>query len=51
MQYGYGDHYRQTAYDLLVKKGLEKESDRFNHAKNREEFYFTVEDVRRKRDL
>jgi len=51
MQYGYGDHYRQTAYFELVKMGLVKEEDYNNHALNRERFIYEVVDVQRKRDL
>jgi len=51
MQYGYGDHYRQTAYFELVKLGLAKEEDYNNHALNRERFIYEVVEVQRKRDL
>lgn len=51
MVYGYGDQWRHTAFDYLVKKGKMKESDRFNHEKNAKDFYFDDSDVQRKRDL
>ena len=50
MTYGYGDQYRHTAYDWLVKKKLVKEKDRSNHALNRKRFLYIVKDVL-KRDL
>lgn len=49
--YGYNDQYRQTAIDHLIKEGLFKEKDRFNHELIRKIFYFTVTDVNRKKDL
>ena|SRR3990167_911001 len=38
--YGYGEQYKQTAYDRLIKLGLAKEEDRHNHDLNRERFIF-----------
>ena len=49
--YGYGDAYRQTAYNLLLKAGLVKEDDRHNHDLNRERFYYTVSDNHPQREL
>ena len=49
--YGYGDQYKQTAYDELIKLKLVKESDRFNHDLNRKRFFYYVHDVTRKKDL
>ena len=49
--YGYDDQYRQTAFDELIKMGLWKEEDRFNHNLVREQIYFNVTDVPRKKDL
>ena len=51
MVYGYGEQYRHTAYDGLIKKGLFKNKDRFNHELIRDMFYFNCTDVSRKRDL
>ena len=49
--YGYGDQYRHTAYDKLIKMGKVKEEDRFNHELNRRRFIYRVTDVNRKKDL
>lgn len=50
--YGYGDQWRQTAYDGLVELKLVDAKDRFNHEKNRKRFiYVGGEYVNRKRDL
>lgn len=49
--YGYDDAYRQTAFDFLIKGGLLKESDRFNHKLIKDIIYFNVVDVPRKKDL
>ena len=49
--YGYDDQYRQTAYDILIKKGLVNEKDRLNHTLNRERFIYSCVDVNRKKDL
>lgn len=49
--YGYGDQYKHTAIDYLIKIGALKESDRFNHELLRQEFYFNVCNVSRKKDL
>lgn len=51
MTYGYDDQYRHTAMDWLIKQGLWKEEDRFNHELVRNTFYFNVNDVNRKKDL
>jgi hypothetical protein len=50
-RYGYGDQWKHTAYDELIKKGYVKEKDRFNHELNRKRFIYTVTDVQRKKDL
>lgn len=50
--YGYGDQWRQTAYDELKKQGKAKEDDRFNHEMNRKRFiYIDSGYVTRKKDL
>lgn len=51
MTYGYGDQYKHTAYDELIRLGLAKEEDRFNHELNRKRFRYECFDVSRKRDL
>lgn len=51
MVYGYGEQWRDTAYDVLKEKGKVKEEDRFNHALNRKRFIYRQTDVDRKRDL
>lgn len=48
--YGYGDHYKQTAKDLIVKAEWEKEED-LTHDFVRNTIYFTVADVRTQREL
>ena len=49
--YGYGDQYRQTALDALIKKGKIKEADRFNHEYIRKTIYFAPPSDGRKRDM
>lgn len=49
--YGYGEHWKQTAYEELTKLGLVEKKDRFNHALNQERFICEVLDVPRQRDL
>ena len=51
--YGYGEHYRQTAAEMLIKAGYFKSWEEFNDAtrNQRDKFYFTVCDVSRERDL
>lgn len=51
MVYGYGNQYEHTAKDYLIKKGKMKETDRFNHEKNRKDIYFDVADVEKRKDL
>jgi len=51
MEYGYGDQWKQTAYEELMKLGLATKEDRFNHELNRERFLFVDSDVTRKKDL
>jgi len=46
--YGYGDHWKQTAYDILVSMEFVTEADRSNHNLNRERFTYSVTDGRRK---
>jgi len=53
--YGYGDTYRQTAFEMLQNKGY-FEGMEYNEfcqfqRDNREKFYFTVSDVTREKDL
>jgi len=49
--YGYGDQYRMTAIDALVKRKLLKESDRFNHNLIRKTIHFAAPSDGRKRDM
>ena len=49
--YGYGSQYEQTAYDELIKLGLVKEEDRFNHDLNRQRFIFRKQENMLKRDI
>jgi len=49
--YGYGDQWRHTAIDGLIRFGIFKEEDRFNHELIREQFYFNVNENALKRDL
>ena len=49
--YGYGEQYRHTAIDGLIKLGLFKEADRFNHDLISEMIFFTVNENALKRDL
>ena len=51
LTYGYGEQYRHTAIDGLIKLGLLKEEDRFNHNLLREILYFSVNENALKRDL
>lgn len=51
MVYGYGDQWKDTAYDELIKLKLVKEADRNNHKKNHNRFIYLCSDVTRKRDL
>jgi len=51
LTYGYGDQYRHTAYDWLVKNGYVQEVDRNDHDLNRNRFIYVVQDVQRKKDL
>jgi len=64
-QYGYGDHYQQTAYDILKKKraikvkqgrlssGMDEGYYNFiqMQRRNRKNFLFSVSDVERRKDL
>lgn len=38
--YGYGDQYRQTAYNMLLELGLVEQADQHNHELNRGRFLF-----------
>ena len=49
--YGYGEQYRHTAIDGLIKLGLFKEEDRSNHELIRELMFFTVNENCLKREL
>ncbi len=49
--YGYGDQYRHTAIDYLVKKKLIKEADRFNHEYIRKTIHFSPPTDGLKRDM
>lgn len=49
--YGYDEAWKQTAYEWLVKKGLAKEEDRWNHELNRKRFIFVDSGYGLKRDL
>jgi len=49
--YGYGEQWKQTAYDEMKKEGLVKEEDRNNHELNRNRFVYRQTDVTRKKDL
>jgi hypothetical protein len=51
MRYGYGDQWKQSAYDELKKSGLVKEHDRFNHELNGKRFIYSETEVQRKKDL
>ncbi len=49
--YGYGEHWKHTAFDELIKLKLVKEADRHNHELNRRRFIYTCADVAFKGDL
>ncbi len=49
--YGYGDAYRQTALDGLIKLGLFKKEDRSNHELIRNTIFFMCSEVRREKEL
>lgn len=49
--YGYGDQYRHTAIDALVKKKLLKADDRFNHELIRKTIHFSPPSDGRKSDM
>ena len=51
MTYGYGEQWKHTAYDELIKLKLVKDKDRFNHELNSKRFIYIVSDVNRKKDL
>lgn len=63
-EYGYGDAYKDTAFNILKENGYFNTEERFNNGmsigrwnfqefarNNREKVYFDVVDVNRKRDL
>lgn len=49
--YGYGEQYKHTAIDGLIKLNLFNEKDRFNHDLIRELFYFNINENCKKREL
>ena len=51
LTYGYGEQWRHTAIDGLIKMGLFAEKDRHNHDLIRDIFYFTCQENCLKRDL
>jgi hypothetical protein len=51
IEYGYGEQYKYTAYNYLIKKGLVKQEDRFNHDLNRTRFIYRKQENCLKRDL
>ena len=48
--YGYGDHYKQTAYEMMVKQGYSTDQSLNDFWKNNSVYYHVVE-VSRKKDL
>ena len=48
--YGYGDHYKQTAYEMMVKQGYSTNQSPSDFWKNNSIYYHVME-VSRKRDL
>ena len=48
--YGYGDHYKQTAYEMMVKQGYSTDQSLNDFWKNNSIHYHVVE-VSRRRDL
>ena len=48
--YGYGDHYKQTAYAMMVKHGYSTDPSPLEFRKNNSVHYHVVE-VPRKKDL
>jgi len=51
MTYGYGEQWKQTGYDMLIKKGLMKKKDRFNHDLKRQKFVFVNSGFGLQRDI
>ncbi len=49
--YGYGDHWKQTALEALIRKGVLAREDMYNHEKIRKNIHFSVVDVTRRKDL
>ena len=49
--YGYGEQWKQTAYDELIKLKEVKKEDRYNHAKNLKRFIYSIEENCLKREL
>jgi hypothetical protein len=49
--YGYGQQWKYTAYDELVKLNLAKKEDIHNHDLNGKRFIYRESDVTRKKDL
>lgn len=50
-QYGYGDQYKHESYSTLVKLGLVKEEDRFNHELNNKRFIYVKHENCLKREV
>jgi len=50
MVYGYEDHYKQTAYELMVKHGYSTDQSLQDFWRNNSIHYYVVE-VSRKKDL
>ena len=51
LEYGYGEQYKYTAFDELIKMGLFKKENINKHDLIREMFYFSVHEDVLKRDL
>jgi len=51
VMYGYGDHWKHTVYNQMIKLNLVSEKDRFNHKLNGERFIYICHDVTRKKEL
>ena len=49
--YGYGEQYKHTTKDALIKLGLLKEEERTNHELLREILYYSVSDNCLQREL
>ena len=49
--YGYGEHWKQTAYEELTRLRKVRKEDQHNHELNRKRFIYRVHDVNAARDL